>query len=137
MVFSSVAPALACSDHASTTTTRGNAYGKDYIQITGTLGKADYAIYIPEHGNGRLIMACPGYNFFQDPHQELSFDLLAKYFVSLGYTFASSNYNGGERAWLVPEGIIQIHQLTEYVVDKYHVTGKVFLLGASMGGQIS
>jgi dipeptidyl aminopeptidase/acylaminoacyl peptidase len=133
MLFASFTPAFA----KSTTTTNGNAYGMNYTQITGVLQKANYVIYIPESWNGRLIIACPGYNFFSDPHQELSFDPLAQIFVSLGYAFASSNYNGGERAWLVTEGIIRIHQLTEHIVDKYHVTGKIFLLGASMGGQIA
>jgi pimeloyl-ACP methyl ester carboxylesterase len=35
------------------------------------------------------------------------------------------------------EGIIHTHQLTQYVIENFQVTGKVFLVGLSMGGQIA
>jgi pimeloyl-ACP methyl ester carboxylesterase len=82
-------------------------------------------------------MGCPGYNFFQDPHPEFAFDALARGFASNGYAFAVSNYNGGERAWLTDIGIIRVHQLTEYLIDNYHITDKIFLLGHSIGGGIA
>jgi pimeloyl-ACP methyl ester carboxylesterase len=109
----------------------------DYTEYVGILGGADYIIYMPKSWNGRLIMGCHGYNAMGDPHPELLFDAVAKELASAGYAFAASNYNGGERAYLVKEGIIRIHQLTEYIVDNYHVTDKIFVIGASMGGQIA
>jgi len=118
-------------------TTYGNAYGMNYAQTTGKLGGADYVIYMPEDWNGRLIIGCSGYNYLGDPHRELSFGALAQWLVSEGYAFASTNYNGGERAWLVEEGIIRTHQLTEYIVDNYQVTDKIFIFGVSMGGSIA
>ncbi len=108
-----------------------------YILTRGKLGGADYAIYMPKTWNGRLVMGCNGYNMFEDEHQELGFGPLATWLTSIGYAFASTNYNGGERAWLVREGIIRTHQLTQYIIDNYHVTGKIFVLGASMGGEIA
>jgi hypothetical protein len=109
-----------------------------YTLTTGKLGGADYAIYMPTaNWNGRLVVGCNGYNAFSDPHQELSFGTLAAWLTSIGYAFASTNYNGGDRAWLVKEGIIRTHQLTQYMIDNYHVNGKIFLIGASMGGEIA
>lgn len=108
-----------------------------YTITTGKLGGADYVIYMPENWNGRLIMGCHGYNYISNPHTELYFDALAKSLASLGYAFASTNYNGGERGWLIKEGIIRTHQLTQYIVDNYHVTDKIFILGISMGGNIA
>lgn len=108
-----------------------------YTITTGKLGGADYILYMPTNWNGRLIVGCPGYNFYQNPQPELFLDPIAKSFASNGYAVAVSNYNGGERAWLLDEGIIRIHQLTEYLIDNYHVTGKIFLVGGSMGGGIA
>ncbi len=125
------------SSAKSTNTIYDNYNGMPFTQTTGNLGGADYVIYMPEAWNGRFIVGCTGYNYFQDPHPEFGFDLLAKGLVSAGYAFAACNYNGGERAWLVKEGIIRTHQLTMYVVDKYQVTDKIFLVGFSMGGQIA
>lgn len=108
-----------------------------YTITTGKLGGADYIIYMPTSWNGRLIMGCTGYNFFEDPHPELTFDTLAKQLATEGYAFAASNYNGGERAYLVKEGTIRTHQLTKYIDDNYHITDKVFIIGGSMGGAIA
>jgi len=118
-------------------TTYGTYNGMEYTQTTGKLGKGDYVIYMPESWNGRFVIGCTGYNYFQDPHPEFLFDPHAKWLVSEGYAFAASNYIGGERAYAVKEGIIRTHQLTQYVVDKYDVTDKIFLFGISMGGQIA
>ena len=69
-----------------------------YTLITGELGGADYEIYMPNNWNGRLVIGCSGYNFFSDPHAEFGFDALAQWLTSIGYAFASTNYNGGNRA---------------------------------------
>jgi len=118
-------------------TTYGTYNGMDYTQTTGELGGGDYVIYMPESWNGRFVIGCTGYNFFQDPHPEFLFNPHAKWLVSQGYAFAASNYIGGDREYAVKEGIIRTHQLTQYVVDKYDVTDKIFLFGISLGGQIA
>jgi len=48
---------------------------------------------------------------------------------------AESTY--GEWGYCVKEGVIRTHQLTEYILDHYPVTGKVLLLGISMGGDVA
>ena len=121
---------------ASATISPTLASSPAYTLITGQLGGADYVIYMPTNWNGRLVVGCGGYNYFQDPHPEFTKDPLAQWLALIGYAYAASNYNGGERAWLVKEGVIRTHQLTQYVSGKYHVTDKVFLVGGSMGGQI-
>jgi len=44
----------------------------DYAQTTGELGGAGYVVYMPEDWNGRLIVGCPGYNYFNDLNLEFS-----------------------------------------------------------------
>lgn len=127
MVIGIVSPAFA----------QASTYDDPYTVITGTLGKADYVLYMPHDWNGRLIIGCPGYNYYETPSPELNFDALGKSLATNGYAFAASNYNGGERAWLNDVGMIRIHQLTLYLMHQYHVTDKVFLVGASMGGGIA
>ena len=51
------------------------------------------------------------------------------------FAYAWSSY--GEGGFCPKEGMISTHQLTEYIVEKYNVAGKVFLLGVSMGGEIA
>jgi hypothetical protein len=130
-------PFFSLSSAKAANTTYGTYNGMDYTLTTGQLGGGDYVIYMPESWNGRFVIGCTGYNFFQDPHPEFLFDPHAKWLVSEGYAFAASNYIGGEREYAVKEGMIRTHQLTQYVVDKYDVTGKIFLFGISMGGQIA
>jgi hypothetical protein len=128
--------AAACKEKNNVTS--GNAYGMDYTQITGTLGKAAYIIQIPKTWNGMLVVACPWYQYPKDGTELLShlkYDPIAQVLLSLGYAFACSNY--GATGWPVKEAIISIHQLTQYVVGRYHVPGKVFLMGGSMGGAVA
>ncbi len=130
MTFATAAPAFA----ASTTVTFGNAYGMNYTQITGTLGGAAYVIRIPESWNGRLIVGCPAFQPTPNPNAHFMYDQLVAPFIAQGFAYAASNY--GEEGYPIQKAVIRIHQLTEYVVDNYFVTGKIFLLGGSMGGQI-
>ncbi len=132
-----MAPAMAtaCSPHNSTTTTRGDAYGMSYTQTTGTLGGANYVVRIPDTWNRMLIIGCHAYSYNRAPNQELQFDALAAVFIAQGYAYAASDY--GAQGYCVKDGMISTHQLTEYVISRYHVTGKIFLFGGSMGGQIA
>jgi hypothetical protein len=126
----------ACKERNNVTS--GNAYGMDYTQITGTLGEAAFIIQIPKTWNGMLVVACPWYQYPKDGTELLShlkYEPIAKVLLAQGYAFASSNY--GATGWPVKEAIISIHQLTQYVVGRYHVTGKVFLMGGSMGGAVA
>jgi hypothetical protein len=101
-------------------------------QITGTLGGAHYLIRIPDNWNGELIVGCRGYSHLLS---SVNLELYANIYNSLitgGYAFAESDY--GAQGYCVKEAIIRTHQLTEWVINNYHVTGHVYLIGISMGG---
>jgi len=101
-------------------------------EIKGKLGGADYLVRIPSNWNGRLVVYCRGYS-----HLLSGVDLVAtanafNAMINLGTAFAESSYGVG--GFCIKEGIIRTHQLTEWVINNYHVTGRVYLVGISMGG---
>ncbi|TRO52724.1 hypothetical protein E2P63_03150 [Candidatus Bathyarchaeota archaeon] len=107
-----------------------------YIQYVGTLGGANYVIRIPDEWNGGLVVACHGYMMNWNPDAQFAMDggTLSWGFLEQGYAYAASSF--GEGGVAIKMGMIRTHQLTEYVIDNYGVTGKVFLFGVSMGGAI-
>ena len=134
LVFSmllNIAPAIA----ESGVTSRGNASGMDYTQTNGNLGGANYVIRIPDTWNGVLIVGCHAYFTNRDPNQELQFDSLAAVFISQGYAYAASDY--GAQGYCVNAGVNATYQLTQYVITNFNVTGKVYIFGGSMGGEIA
>jgi pimeloyl-ACP methyl ester carboxylesterase len=107
-----------------------------YEQITGKLGGAEYLIRIPDNWQGDLVVISRGYS--PVPVDIPGLESYADMFSGMttgGFALALSSY--GEAGWCVQKGIIRTHQLTEYVIDNYDVTGKVYLLGQSMGGGIA
>jgi pimeloyl-ACP methyl ester carboxylesterase len=135
MLFACFTPAYATPANTTHGTT---PYGMGYAQVTGKLGDAAYIIQIPETWNGMLIVACPWYQYPKDAtelYSHLKYDPIAQVLLSMGYAFACSNY--GATGWPITEAVIRIHQLTQYVVGKYHVPGKVFVMGGSMGGCVA
>ncbi len=114
-----------------------------YTQYVGTLGGANYVIRIPDEWNGMLVVGCHGYmSAFWYPDAQFQMDSVVNSentsmvlsLIEQGFAYAASSY--GERGWSVKEGMIRTHQLTEYVINNYGVTGKVLLVGISMGGGI-
>jgi hypothetical protein len=113
-----------------------------YTETTGKLGGADFLIRIPNpvtDWHGGLVIYCRGYLPYQiipsianvlSPSNTLSSTLL-----SLGYAVAFSNY--GEGGMCMQKAVVRTHQLTEWVVDNYDVTGKIYLVGISMGGSVA
>jgi pimeloyl-ACP methyl ester carboxylesterase len=100
--------------------------------ITGKLGRANYRIRIPNNWDGDLVIYCRGYSpQVPTSWSPNSFNQL----LNQGYMFAESTY--GKGGVCIKEGVIRTHQLTEYILDHYPVTGKVLLLGISMGGNIA
>ena len=103
-----------------------------YTQTTFVLGGALDVIKIPDNWNGKLVMLCRG---------GLSVDLNAvpmdiyTVFIRKGFATAASSY--GVNGIVVKEGMIRTHQLTEYVLDNYAVTGNVYLYGMSLGGAVA
>ena len=114
-----------------------------YTQIIGKLDNADYEILIPDEWNGMLIIGCRGHTADFSPWvpfppttmPNVLFHTYGVGFVDDGFAFAWSNY--GEGGFCIKDGMIRTHQLTEFVIDKYDVSGKVFLWSFSMGGMIA
>jgi pimeloyl-ACP methyl ester carboxylesterase len=107
-----------------------------YTQYVGTLGGANYVIRIPDEWNGMLVVACHGYMMNWNPDAQFAMDqgTLVWAFLEQGYAYAASSF--GEGGTPIQKAMIRTHQLTEYVINNYGVTGKVFLCGVSMGGAI-
>ncbi len=109
----------------------------DYTEYTGTLDGADYVLRIPDPWNGMLVVCCRGYS--HDPVANVKtvgpFSGRSPTLLSQGFAVTASNYGTG--GYCVPEGVTTTRQLTEYIIDNYGVTGKVFIIGASMGGCIA
>jgi hypothetical protein len=122
--------------------------GEGYTEYVGTLGGANYVIRIPnENWNGMLVVGCHGYMAFNwNPDAQFAMDKLPQppppygglklpfALVAEGYAYAASSY--GQGGFAIKEAMIRTHQLTQYVIGKFGVTGKVFIVGHSMGGLI-
>jgi pimeloyl-ACP methyl ester carboxylesterase len=113
----------------------------DYTEYVGTLGGANFVVRIPNEGwNGMLVVGCHGYMAFNwNPNAQFAMDNLAGVglpfaLVEQGFAYAASS--NGEGGLPIKEAMIRTHQLTEYVIGKFGVTGKVFIIGHSMGGLI-
>ena len=116
----------------------------NYTQYVGTLGGANYVIRIPDGWNGGLVVGCRGYmgavwfpdaQFVMDGLVNGDGISLPLALVEQGFAYAASSY--GEGGFAIKEAMIRTHQLTEYVIGKFGVTGKVFVIGHSMGGAIA
>ena len=118
----------------------------DYTRYVGVLGGADYEIFMPDNWNGHLVIGCKGFtvstttpfptlegiNTHQIGHLFMNSTALAP--DGKKFAYAQSTYD--EIGFCMKAGMLHTHQLTEYIIDNFHVTGKVFLIGLSMGGQI-
>lgn len=113
-----------------------------YTLQVGQLGGATYEIFMPDNWNGHLVIGCKGFTLSTVPLPPI--DTLTVHTFGLQFmnstaptrfAYATSTY--GTNGFCMQEGIIHTHQLTQYVIDNFHVTGKVFIIGVSMGGQIA
>ncbi len=110
----------------------GRVSAIDYTQYAGTLNGADWALRIPNPWNGMLVLLCRGYNPGL-PNASTSI-ASGSAMLNSGFAVAASNYGAGGFSLL--KGVNSTYQLTKYIVDTYHVTGKIFLVGLSMGGSV-
>ena len=111
-----------------------------YTEIFGTLNGADYVIRIPnplENWNRNLVVYCHGYSHLEVNVSAFitSSNLGMDKIIANGYAVAASTYGAG--GYCVQKGINSTYQLTQYLISNYNVTGKVFLYGISMGGNIA
>jgi pimeloyl-ACP methyl ester carboxylesterase len=117
-----------------------------YTRYVGVLGGADYEIFMPDNWNGHLVIGCKGFTLSTttpfptlestNTHQIGLQFMTSSALAPDGKKFAYSQSTYDEIGFCMKAGMLHTHQLTEYIIDNFHVTGKVFLIGLSMGGQI-
>ena len=113
----------------------GKVSAIDYTQYTGTLDGADWALRIPDPWNGMLVLICRGYAGSTAIPNPVSTLISGAAMLNGGFAVAASNY--GAAGFSLLKGVDSTYQLTNYIIDTYHVTGKVFLFGMSMGGSVA
>lgn len=135
-----VAEASACKSgwHDRTTVIYGvTPAGNGYKEILGNLSGTDYLIRFPDpidRWNGMLVVFCHAWNLGLEPDVS-TFRTYANARIDQGYAFAASTF--GEGGYPIRKAVIRTQQLTQYVVHKYNVEGKIFLVGISMGGNVA
>lgn len=111
-----------------------------YTETVGKLGGADFMIRTPNpitNWNGGLVVFCRGYlPSLPSITKVLSANNpTSSTLISLGYAIAFSNY--GEGGMCYQKAMIRTHQLTEWIADNFDVTGKIYIMGVSMGGGLA
>lgn len=117
----------------------GQVSAAGYTEYIGTLGGADFVVRFPDPWNGMLVIVCRGYS----PTSINATSALDLYNTSnnvsslldQGFAVAASSY--GSTGFCIQKGINTTYELTNYVINTYHITGKVFLYGISMGGAVA
>ena len=97
---------------------------------------------MPDNWNGHLVIGCKGYT--PSTTELPTIDSINTHHIGLLFMnstaasrFAYANSTYGHVGFIMQEGMIHTHQLTAYIIGKFRVTGNVFLIGLSMGGQIA
>jgi pimeloyl-ACP methyl ester carboxylesterase len=114
--------------------------GPGYTEYYGTMGGANFYVLIPDDwtsplGDGMLVVICRSAGYFEDPRDSIPDYPFAVGLAMQGIAVAASNYGPSDSG--IKDGVIRTHQLTMYVIGKYDVTGKVFLFGTSLGGNVA
>ncbi len=118
-----------------------------YTRIVGQLGGAPYEILMPDNWNGHLVIGCKGFTT-SITNPPPSMESLNTHIIGLQFMtnptlvtddgrFAYAQTTYGVIGFCMQEGIIHSHQLTQYIIDNYDLSGQIYLIGLSMGGQIA
>ena len=108
-----------------------------YNEAVGNLGDVNYVVRFPDPWNGMLVILCqsaassPALDARTTFYNSTASPLLAK-----GYAVAASNY-GGASGFPVSKALNSTYTVTNYIVDTYRITGKVFLYGSVMGANFA
>ncbi len=107
-----------------------------YTEYTGMLSGAPFAVRFPDQWNGMLAVVCRGYSptLVTDARSSINSSQINA-ILNQGFAVAASAY--GAKGYCVGRGMNDTFQLTTYLKATYHITGKVFLIGMSMGGNIA
>jgi hypothetical protein len=117
--------------------------GIGFTEYYGSIGGANFYVLIPDDwttpmGDERmLVILCRGVGYAEDPRDYMGG---AQYAGAIGLAqagIAAAATSYGSKGFDPKFGVIRTHQLTEFVIDNYGVTGKVFLWGGSLGGSVA
>ena len=107
-----------------------------YTEYTGTLNGAHFVVRFPDPWNGMLTILCRGYSSTPVLDARTStYNSSATPQLNKGYALAASTYGAG--GYCVSKAVNATYELTRYLVDTYHITGKVFLFGMGMGSGVA
>ena len=111
-----------------------------YSDVSGTLSGGNYTIRFPNpiaNWNKGLIIWIKGYEHTLSSMSTLltPINAFTNYSTSMGYALALSDEGSGGS--YVQKFMNSNYELTQYIINTYNVTGKIFLVGASQGGGVA
>lgn len=106
-----------------------------YTEYAGTLPGGDWVLRIPNPWNGMLVVGCRAYMGATAIPSAVSSVSQLTSILNAGFAVAGSNY--GAAGFCLLKGVDSTYELTTYLIENYGITGKVFLVGWSMGGSVA
>jgi rhodanese-related sulfurtransferase/pimeloyl-ACP methyl ester carboxylesterase len=107
-----------------------------YTETAGLLSGGHFVIRVPEVWNGMLLILCRGY----DPNPVV--DARTTFYLAQstpttrkGFAYAASSYGAG--GYCISKAVNSTVEMTRYLISTFNITGKVFLIGASMGSTVA
>jgi pimeloyl-ACP methyl ester carboxylesterase len=102
---------------------------------TGTLLGASYRIDMPEHWNGTLLVYYHGYSETPVTFEKDKPSQLASTLAEAGYEVVQSGYS--DIGFAVEDAVPETEALRRYAIGKYGKPKETYVLGHSMGGQLT
>ncbi len=103
-----------------------------------TAGGAPYALDLPDHWSGDLVVYAHGIIDpalpVVPPTTQDGFDAIESRWLDLGFAIASSGYR--ENGYALKDGVQDTHQLTGIFISKFGRPRRVYLVGHSLGAAI-
>ncbi len=102
---------------------------------TGVLGKAPYRIDMPAKWNGVLLLYYHGYSETPVTFDKTTPNPMGEGFAKAGYAVAQSGYS--VTGFALEQAIPETEALREYTIVKYGQPKETYVLGHSMGGELT
>jgi pimeloyl-ACP methyl ester carboxylesterase len=106
----------------------------DHVE-TGKLGEAAYRIDMPEKWNGILLIYYHGYSETQVTFEKDKPNAMGEGFAAAGFAVAQSGYSVA--GFALEQAIPETEALRKYTIAKYGQPKETYVLGHSMGGQLT
>ena len=106
----------------------------DHLEI-GKLGDAAYRIDMPEKWNGILLIYYHGYSENPVTYAKDTPNAMGEGFAKAGYAMAQSGYS--VTGFALEQAIPETEALRKYTIAKYGKPKETYVLGHSMGGELT